>query len=123
MKATIRAFALAGLFLATQTAVAAESSPVGAWRAAGDCFLSAFNLRPDGRAETRYLSGERDDNARWTYEGGILAITSEVFRADTFEGGISGDRIDAEFTWHDVDRDELFPQDCAFDRFIPGAGT
>jgi hypothetical protein len=52
---------------------------IGAWRATNECFLAAFILTGNGRAQTVYLSGERDDNAAWTLDGGILRITSQAF--------------------------------------------
>src|SRR5580765_2018393 len=53
-------------------AYAAEGAPLGAWRTTNDCFLAAFVLTEDGRARAVYMTGERDDNAAWVWDGGIL---------------------------------------------------
>src|SRR5262245_36939046 len=44
---------------------AADGAPTGAWRTTNQCFLAAFLLTDDGRAEAIYLSGERDTSAVW----------------------------------------------------------
>ena len=48
------------------TAYAAQAASIGAWRTTNECFLAAFVLTEGGRAQSAYLSGERDDNAAWT---------------------------------------------------------
>ena len=121
-----RSAALAAL-LCAGAAQAAEDTTMeavlGPWRATNDCFLSAFNVLADGHVETVYLNGERDGRAHWTFEEGMLTIASGLFAEDSFEGVVMGNVIEAEFVWHDLDRDELNPQQCRFERFIPGAGT
>ena len=95
---------------------------VGAWRATDGCFLAAFILTGNGRAQARYLSGERDDNAAWTLDGGTLTITSQAFPLDRFTGRLINDRLEADYVWHDLAKDELNRQTCAFERFTP-SGT
>lgn len=96
----------------------------GAWRATDDCFLAAFVLIEGGRAQAVYRSGEHDDNAAWTWDTGTLRITSATFPLDRFAGRLVTDRLDADYVWHDKDRDELHQQACRFERFDPsGNGT
>ena len=71
--------------LSIATAVyAAEGAPLGAWRTTNDCFLAAFVLTEDGLAHAVYMTGERDDNAAWTWDGNTLTITSKTFDLDRF---------------------------------------
>ena len=105
------------LFIAPAAdAAAADSAPVGAWRTTNDCFLATFLLTEDGRAQAIYLSGERDSNAVWTWDGSTLRITSRTFDLDKFSGVVRNDHIEAEYVWHDLDRDQLHPQSCIFER-------
>jgi hypothetical protein len=100
----------------TVPAHAAERGPAGAWRTTNECFLAVFILGDGGRAAAAYLSGERDENAAWTWDGNILRITSQKFPLDSFTARVSESRIDAEYVWHDFDKDELNRQSCAFER-------
>jgi hypothetical protein len=86
-------------------AYAAESAPVGAWRATNECFLAAFVLSEDGRARAAYLSGEGDDKAAWTWDGSTLTITSPTFDLDRFTGHLTNGRLEADYVWHDLDKD------------------
>jgi hypothetical protein len=95
---------------------------VGAWRATNQCFLAAFILTGDGRAQAVYLSGERDDNAAWTLDDRTLRITSQAFPLDSFSGRLINDRVEADYVWHDLAKDELNRQTCSFERFTP-SGT
>jgi hypothetical protein len=101
-------------------ASAAEGAPTGAWRTTNECFLAAFLLTEDGRAEAIYVTGERDGSAVWTWDGSTLRITSRTFDLDSFAGRLTNDHIDADYVWHDLDRDELHRQACEFERFLPG---
>jgi hypothetical protein len=65
------------------------------------------------------LSGERDDNAVWTLDGGTLRITSATFPLDRFAGHLTNDRIEADYVWHDLAKDQLNSQTCVFERFAP----
>ena len=97
----------------------------GAWRATNECFLAAFVLIEGGRAQAVYLSGERDENAVWTWDGSELRITSATFPLDRFTGHLTNDRVEADYVWHDLERDKLNSQTCVFERFAPsgrGAG-
>lgn len=98
---------------------AAEGAPIGAWRATNECFLAAFLLTEDGRAHTAYLTGEQDDNAAWTWDGSTLTITSPTFDLDRFAGRLLNGRVEADYVWHDLDRDQLNRQNCVFERFTP----
>ena len=100
-------------------ASAAQGAPIGAWRATNECFLAAFVLTEDGRAHAAYLTGERDDNAAWTWDGSTLTITSPTFDLDRFSGHLTIDHIEADYVWHDLDRDQLNRQACVFERFTP----
>ena len=66
-----------------------------------------------------YLSGERDDYAGWTWDGVTLEIVSEDFPLDSFSGRLTNDQIEADYVWHDIDRDELNSQACVFEQFAP----
>ena len=99
---------------------AADDAPLGPWRATNDCLLALFVLNGGGRAQTVYLTGEHDDNAAWTWDGSTLKITSKTFDLDTFSGHIKEDRIEADYVWHDLDKNELNHQACVFERFSPG---
>jgi len=92
---------------------------VGAWRATNECFLVAFVLIEGGRAQSAYLSGERDDNAVWTWDGSTLRITSATFPLDRFTGHLTNDRVEADYVWHDLERDQLNSQTCVFERLAP----
>ncbi len=90
----------------------------GAWRATNECFLTAFVLIEGGRAQSVYLSGERDDNAVWSVAGGTLRITSAIFPLDRFAGHLMNDRLEADYVWHDLQKDQLHSQTCVFERFV-----
>jgi hypothetical protein len=96
---------------------AAEDAPTGAWRTTNKCFLATFLLTPDGLARTVYLTGERDNSAVWTWDGGTLRIVSRTFDLDSFAGRLANDRVEAEYIWHDMDKNELHTQQCVFERF------
>ena len=92
---------------------------IGAWRATNGCFLAAFTLTGNGHAQAVYLSGERDDNAAWTLDEGTLRITSQAFPMDRFAGQLINDRVEADYVWHDLQKDELNRQTSIFERFTP----
>ena len=96
---------------------------IGAWRATNQCFLAAFLHPRDGRTQALYLSGERDNNATWTLDDGTLRITSQAFPLDRFAGHLTNDRIEADYVWHDLAKDELNQQSCIFERFTPRRGA
>ena len=100
-------------------AYGAEGAPIGAWRTTNKCFLAAFVLTEGGRAQAVYLTGERDDNAAWTWDGATLRITSPAFDLDRFAGRLTNDHVEADYVWHDLDKDELYRQACVFERFTP----
>ena len=100
-------------------AYAAEGAPLGAWRTTNDCFLAAFVLTEDGRARAVYMTGERDENAAWTWDGSALSITSKTFDLDRFTGRLANNRLEADYVWHDLDKDQLNRQACVFERFTP----
>jgi hypothetical protein len=104
--------------------VAQTQQLVGAWRATNQCFLAAFILMEGGRTQAAYLSGERDDNAVWTWDGSTLRITSATFPLDRFTGHLTNDRVEADYVWHDLERDRLNAQTCVFERIAPsGRGS
>ena len=120
MPGLIRTLVLVVCGAATAAAAyAAQPAPVGGWRTTNDCFLAAFILVADGRAQAAYLSGEREDNAAWTWDGSTLRITSVNFPLDRFTGQVTSDRLEAEYVWHDLDKDELHRQTCSFERVTP----
>jgi len=100
-------------------AYAAQAAPIGAWRTTNECFLAVFVLSEDGRAQAGYLSGEKDENAAWTWDGSTLTITSQLFALDRFAAHLSNDRLEADYVWHDLDRDVLTQQSCVFERLTP----
>ena len=104
----------------SSAANAADGAPVGAWRTTNGCFLAAFLLTDDGRAQTAYRTGEQDEKAAWTWDGSTLKITSMTFDLDSFTAHLANDEIEADYVWHDLDRDQLNHQACVFERFTPG---
>jgi hypothetical protein len=110
---------LAGATVAWPLAAPAQQQLVGGWRATNECFLAAFVLMDGGHALAAYLSGERDDNAAWTWDSGTLRITSATFPLDHFTGRLTNDRVEADYVWHDLARDQLNQQACVFERFTP----
>ena len=99
----------------TTTAHSADGAPVGFWRATNDCFLAVFLIGANGHAQTAYQSGEQDDNGAWTWDGTTLKITSPMFPQDEFTAHVASDRVEAEYVWHDLERDQLNRQSCVFE--------
>ena len=97
----------------------AEGAPIGFWRTTNQCFLALFVLTEDGHAQAAYLSGERDENAAWTWDGSTLKITSPMFPEDEFTGRLMEDQVEADYVWHDLDKDQLNRQSCVFERVMP----
>lgn len=98
---------------------AGRENLTGVWRATNDCFLRFFVLIDGGRAQALYMTGERDENAVWTWDGTTLHIVSQTFPLDRFDGKLTSDGVEAAYTWHDLDRDQLNTQTCAFERYMP----
>ncbi len=94
---------------------AADGAPVGAWRTTNDCFLAAFFLSEGDRAQAVYISGEKDDDAAWAWDGRVLTITSPAFPKDSFSARLMNDQVQADYVWHDTDKDELNKQACIFE--------
>jgi hypothetical protein len=122
--AALVAFSLSALSLSSPSASApatgaAPGAPIGAWRTTNGCFLVAFLLTEDGRAQAAYMTGEQEDNAAWTWDGSTLKITSKSFDLDTFVGRLASDQLEADYVWHDLDKDQLNRQVCVFERFMP----
>jgi hypothetical protein len=103
----------------------ADGAPLGFWRATNDCFLAVFLLGENGHAQTAYQSGEQDANGGWTWDGTTLKITSPMFPLDEFTAHVASDRVEAEYAWHDLERDQLNRQSCVFEHVeaqrLPGA--
>lgn len=97
----------------------AEGAPIGFWRTTNQCFLAVFVLTENGHAQAAYESGEQEANAAWTWDGSTLKITSPMFPQDQFTGHLTDDRVEAEYVWHDLDRDQLNRQACVFERVTP----
>jgi hypothetical protein len=112
-------FAAGLVALAAEAAYAAEGAPIGFWRATNDCFLALLVIAEDGRAQAAYLSGEREENAMWTWDGTTLKVTSPMFPEDEFTGHLANDQVEADYAWHDLDRDQLNRQSCVFERVMP----
>jgi hypothetical protein len=98
---------------------AAQAAPTGDWRTTNECFLLAFRLTAGGRAQAIYRTGEQDGEAVWSWDGMTLKITSKSFNLDRFDGRLAGERLEADYVWHDFDKDELTRQACVFERFNP----
>ena len=114
----------ASLALSAASAAAADASPaapVGAWRSTNDCFLAAFLLNDGGRAQALYLSGGLDGDGAWTWAGGTLTLTSAKFPFDRFAGHLAGERLEVDYVWHELEKDELHRQACIFERFTPAS--
>ena len=58
-------------------------------------------------------------NAAWTWDGSMLKITSRSFDLDTFTARLANYHIEADYVWHDLDKDQLNRQACVFERFTP----
>ena len=102
------------------TAMGADTAPLGFWRATNECFLALLVITEGGHAQAAYLSGEREENAAWTWDGSALKITSPMFPEDEFTGRlVSDDRVEADYVWHDLERDQLNRQSCVFERAMP----
>src|SRR5882762_9735427 len=121
VKTLIMAFVACGAYVLSiaPAAYAAEGAPLGAWRTTNDCFLAAFALTEDGRAHAVYMTGERDEDAAWTWDGSTLTITSKTFDLDHFTGRLANNSLQADYVWHDLERDQLNRQACVFERFAP----
>ena len=98
------------------SALGAESAPIGFWRATTECFLAVFLVAENGHAQTAYESGEQEVNAMWTWDGTTLKITSPMFPEDEFTGHLANDHVEADYVWHDLERDQLNRQSCVFER-------
>ena len=70
-------------------------------------------------ADALEAAGLSDDNAVWTWDGSTLRITSATFPLDRFTGHLTNDRVEADYVWHDLERDQLHGQTCVFERFAP----
>lgn len=101
------------------TALGAEDLPVGFWRTTNQCFLVVFVLTENGHAQTAYDSGEQETNAAWTWDGTTLTITAPLFPEDKFMAHLTDDRVQAEYVWHDLDKNQLNQQACVFERIMP----
>ena len=122
MKSPVRAFALslaACCLCVSAIAYAAQEAPLGGWRTTNECFLALFVLTDNGRAQAAYVSGERDDDATWSWDGTTLTIVSAAFPMDSFAGHLTNDRVQADYVWHDMDKDQLNKQACTFESFTP----
>ena len=97
----------------------AESAPVGFWRTTNQCFLAVFVLTENGHAQAAYESGEQETNAAWSWDGTTLTITSPLFPQDQFTGHVADDRVQADYVWHDLEKDQLNRQACVFERVMP----
>ena len=121
----VKRFLQAGVCVAFVAAMGAaygaEGAPTGAWRTTNNCFMAAFLLNDTGQAEAVYLSGERDPNLVWTWDGTTLRITSMAFPLDKFTGHLANERLQVDYVWHDLDKDELHSQACVFERFSDGS--
>jgi hypothetical protein len=38
---------------------------------------------------------------------------------DRFTGRLANNRLEADYVWHDLDKDQLNRQACVFERFTP----
>lgn len=115
----ITALCIACGMTAASAGHAAQNAPLGGWETTNDCFLVAFVLREDGRAQAAYMTGEQDDNAAWIWDGATLTITSRIFDLDNFTGRLVNDGIEADYVWHNNDTNQLNRQSCAFQGFMP----
>lgn len=111
---------VAALVAAASAAYAADGPPIGFWRTTNECFLALLIITEGGHAQAAYLSGEREENAAWTWDGSTLKVTSPMFPQDEFTGHVaSADRVEADYVWHDLERDQLNRQACVFERVMP----
>ena len=76
-------------------------------------------LTENGHAQAAYKSGEQEANAAWTWDGTTLTITSPMFPQDQFTGHMSDDHVQADYVWHDLEKDQLNRQACTFERVTP----
>jgi len=117
----VMSLAASGAFAAAipSAAYGAEGAPIGFWRTTNQCFLALFVLTENGHAQAAYESGEQEANAAWTWDGTTLTITSPMFPEDKFTGRLADDHVEADYVWHDLDRDQLNQQACVFERVTP----
>jgi hypothetical protein len=113
----IAAASIAAWLVSMSMTHAAEGAPTGAWRTVNECFLAMFLLTPDGAARTIYMTGEADNSALWTWDGMTLRIVSRTFDLDKFTARFTNDRVEADYVWHDNDKNELHTQSCTFERY------
>ena len=99
----------------TTGASGADTAPIGFWRATNECFLAVFLLAENGHAQTAYQSGEQEVNAMWTWDGTTLKITSPMFPQDEFTGHLANEQVEADYVWHDLEKDQLNRQACVFE--------
>lgn len=120
MPRTGRIFAIGLAACAAQAAFAADSAPIGFWRTTNECFLALLVITEGGHAQAAYLSGEREENAAWIWDGSTLKVTSPMFPQDEFTAHVTSvDRVEADYVWHDLERDQLNRQSCVFERVMP----
>ena len=108
----------AGAVAIASAAYGAEGAPVGFWRTTNQCFLAVFVLTENGHAQAAYESGEQESNAAWTWDGATLTITSPMFPEDKFTGRLADDHVEADYVWHDMEKDQLNQQSCVFERVM-----
>jgi hypothetical protein len=96
-----------------------RDAPTGVWQTTNDCFLAAFVLIEDGRAQAVYSTGQRDENAIWTWADGVLRIVSLSFPSGRFTGHLTKDRLEADYIWNDSQRGRQARQACVFERYNP----
>ena len=119
MQTVGRMFAIGLVALAGPNAFAADTAPIGFWRTTNECFLALLVITEGGNAQAAYLSGEREENAAWTWDGSTLKVTSPMFPQDEFTGHVAAaDRVEADYVWHDLERDQLNRQACVFERVM-----
>ena len=106
-----------GLVALATGAYAAVGAPVGFWRATNDCFLAVFLLGENGHAQAAYTSGEQEQKR---YVDLARHPPSDHRSQRSLRARIDGtdpanDRVEAEYVWHDLDKDQLNRQSCVFE--------
>jgi hypothetical protein len=115
--------ALMALLSFAGPATSAANPLLGTWRSTNRCFLAAFLLTEDGRAQAVYLSGESDDDASWSWDGTMLKIVSRKFPLDGFDARPVEDRLEADYVWHERETDAYHREPCVFERLTPTGGN
>jgi len=93
---------------------AAQQNARGAWRATGECFITAFALGDRGMASVRYSNGAAEQSARWMWGRGGLNIASDTRKVLLMDGHYEDTALVAEVDYSTTDDVDF--RTCRFTR-------